>query len=167
MEWNGPALHPGLNTLYVGAVDWCWKFWAAEQVRYIPGKLYMGGIVQPASDPKGRITALDASSGTVKWTYDSKRPVVAAVTATAGGLVFTGELTGDFIALDAKSGEVRYRFPTGGAIGGGVVTYQVNGRQYVAVASGRPSPFWLFENAGAPTVFVFARPPEESRSAGR
>lgn len=34
VEWNGPALHPTLNTLFVGAVDWCYEFWAAETVRY-------------------------------------------------------------------------------------------------------------------------------------
>lgn len=66
----------------------------------------MGGIVQPAGEPKGRVTAIDASTGAVKWQYDSRRPMVSAVTATAGDLVFTGELTGDFVALDARWGDV-------------------------------------------------------------
>jgi alcohol dehydrogenase (cytochrome c) len=48
-----------------------------------------------------------------------------------------------------------YRFHTGGPIGGGVVTYMVGGTQYVAVASGRPSVFWVEENPGSPTLFVF------------
>ena len=42
-QWNGPAYNPGTNLLYVPAVDWCTTFSAFEQVRYIPGKLYMGG----------------------------------------------------------------------------------------------------------------------------
>jgi len=103
----------------------------------------------------------------VRWKYRSTRPMVAAVTSTAGGVLFTGELTGDFLALDAKSGDVLYRFNTGGPMGGGVVTYAAGGRQYVAAASGSPSNFWVEtpsfdlgpgggKGAGAPTVVVFA-----------
>ena len=94
----------------------------------------------------------------MKWKYQSKRPIVAAVTVTKGNVVFTGELTGDFLALDARDGKVLYRFNTGGGIGGGVVTYQEAGKQYVAVMSGRPSRFWVSEISGAPTVFLFALP---------
>jgi alcohol dehydrogenase (cytochrome c) len=49
-----------------------------------------------------------------------------------------------------------YRFNTGGPIGGGVVTYAVGGKQYVAVASGSPSNFWVDRSPGAPTIVVFA-----------
>ena len=49
--------------------------------------------------------------------------MLAAVTATSGDVIFTGELTGDFIALDARNGNVVYRFPGGGAIVGGVISY--------------------------------------------
>jgi glucose dehydrogenase len=158
VEWNGPALDRGLNTLYVNAVDWCWTFASDENVRHIPGRIYMGGSAQPESVPQGWLTAVDASSGAVKWKYQSKRPMISAVTATKGNVLFTGELTGDFLALDARDGKVLYRFNTGGAIGGGVVTYQEAGKQYVAVMSGKPSGFWVDEIAGAPTVFLFALP---------
>ena len=158
MEWNGPALHPELNLLYVNAVDWCGKFTSAEKARHIPGHLYMGGTVEFADESQGWLTAIEASTGEVKWKYQSKRPMVAAVTTTKGNVVFTGELTGDFLALDARDGKVLYRFNTGGGIGGGVVTYQEAGKQYVAVMSGRPSPLWVSEIAGAPTVFLFALP---------
>ena len=81
----------------------------------------------------------DARDGSVRWRYRSERPMLAALTTTSGGLVFTGEVTGAFVAFDADSGEVLYRFNTGGPIGGGVVTYAVNGRRYVATTSGKPS----------------------------
>jgi alcohol dehydrogenase (cytochrome c) len=84
--------------------------------------------------------------------------MVASVTSTAGDLVFTGELTGDFLALDARTGAVVYRFNTGGSMGGGIVTYEVSGRQYIAAASGTPSGFWVDKNGGAPTIVVFALP---------
>ena len=70
----------------------------------------------------------------------------------------TGELTGDFLVLDAVTGKALYRFNTGGPIGAGVVTYSKAGRQYIGVASGSPSSFWVDRNPGSPTVFVFALP---------
>jgi alcohol dehydrogenase (cytochrome c) len=160
VEWNGPAYNPGTNMIYTPAVDWCTTFTAFENVRHIPGKLYMGGTTQmdPPSKAQGWITAVDAATGEVKWRHRSPRPMVAAVTPTAGGVLFTGELTGDFVTLDARTGDVLYRFNTGGPMGGGVVTYEVGGRQYVAVASGSPSNFWVLGNPGSPTIVVFALP---------
>jgi alcohol dehydrogenase (cytochrome c) len=165
-QWNGPAYHPGTNLLYVPAVDWCATFSAFEQVRYIPGKLYMGGRtdLDPPEKAQGWLTAVDASTGAVKWKYRSPRPMVAAVTTTAGNLLLTGELTGDFVAFDARSGDVLYRFNTGGPIGGGIVTYAAGGTQYIAVASGSPSNFWVDRSPGAPTIVVFALPRD---AAGR
>lgn len=108
------------------------------------------------SNAQGWVTAIDASTGALRWRYRSPRPVVAAVTATGGGLIFAGELTGDFIALDARTGAVRYRHNTGGSVGGGIITYEAGGTQYVAVASGRPSGFWIDAFPGASTITVFA-----------
>jgi alcohol dehydrogenase (cytochrome c) len=160
VEWNGPAFNAATNMLYVPAVDWCATFTAFEQVRHIPGKLYMGGTanLDPAAKAQGWITAVDASTGAVKWKYRSPRPMVAAVTTTAGNVLFSGELTGDFLTLDARTGDVLYRFNTGGPMGGGVITYAAGGRQYVAVASGSPSAYWVDRNAGSPTIVVFALP---------
>ena len=157
-QWNGPAYNPGTNLLYVPAVDWCATFSAFEQVRYIPGKIYMGGRtdLDPPAKAQGWLTAVDASTGAVKWKYRSARPMVAAVTTTAGSLLLTGELTGDFVVFDARSGDVLYRFNTGGPVGGGVVTYATGGKQYIAVASGSPSNFWVDQSPGAPTIVVFA-----------
>ena len=68
--------------------------------------------------------------------------MVAAVTTTATGLVFTGELTGHFLALDGDDGEVLFRDDLGVSIHGGVVSYAVDGRQYVAVVAGNTSGLW-------------------------
>jgi alcohol dehydrogenase (cytochrome c) len=158
VEWNGPALHPGLGLLYVPAVDWCATYTEVEEFRFIPGKLYMGGTLEMDETRQGWVTAVDAASGEVRWRYQSALPVVAAVTATAGNVLFTGELTGDFLALDAETGAELYRFNTGGPMGGGAITYQAGGKQYVAAVSGTPSPGWALPELGAATVFVFALP---------
>jgi len=156
VEWSGPAYNPGTNMLYTPAVDWCATFIMAEEVRYIEGENYLGGEVELDDDWQGWVTAVDASDGTVRWKYRSDRPMVASVTTTAGGLVLTGELNGDFLVLDAADGEVLFRFYTGGPIGGGVVSYEIEGKQYIAVMSGLPSGFWVDEHAGSPTAFIFA-----------
>ncbi len=157
--WNGPAYSPRTNALYVTAVDWCGTYILSEEVRFVPGQMYLGGTVRPDEQMGGRVTAVNAGDGSVRWTYRSDWPVLGAVTATAGDVVLVGELTGDLIAFDANTGEELYRFQTGGPIGGGVVTYQVGGRQYVAVASGDPSILnWRLEHEGSPTVLVFALP---------
>ena len=158
VQWNGPAFHPGANVLVVPAVDWCATFFLDDTVRFIPGQMYLGGRVVNDTAWRGWITAVDASTGKVRWRHASTNPMLAAVTATAGGLILAGELSGDFLALDANTGAVRYRFNTGGAIGGGIVTYQAGGAQYIAVASGRPSAFWTRAHPGSPTIVVFALP---------
>jgi alcohol dehydrogenase (cytochrome c) len=160
VEWNGPAYNERTNMLYVPAVDWCGTFQLSEEVRFIPGRMYLGGFYIREGTGKGRLTAIDGSDGSIRWRYDSTRPMVGAVTTTAGGLVLTGELTGDFLVLDAASGKELYRFNTGGPIGGGIVSYEVKGKQHIAVMSGRPSFFWMGAHPGAPTAFVFTLPEE-------
>jgi PQQ-dependent dehydrogenase (methanol/ethanol family) len=157
--WNGPSYNPRTNMLYVPAVDWCGVYKKAEELREGGAAGYMGGsyVFDPPDKARGWLTAIDASTGQVRWRYESKKPMIAAVTATSGDVLFTGELTGDMIVLDARNGNVLYRFNTDGPMNGGVVTYAINGKQYVAVASGSASGFWGVPPASA-TVVLFALP---------
>ena len=159
IQWSGPAFNPLTGLLYVPAVDWCATFTKAKELRFVPGQMYMGGsaTLDPVEKSRGWLTAIDAATGAIKWRYESRRPMLAAVTTTAAGLVFTGELEGDFLALDAVDGRVLYRFNTGGRLNGGLVTYEIDDRQYVAVASGNASPFWRVSPASA-TIVVFGLP---------
>jgi len=142
--------------LYTPAVDWCGTYYAADTVRYVPGANYLGGTYMFDADSKGWLTAVDVETGHVVWRYASPKPMVGAVLSTAGGLVLAGEVTGDLIAFRADSGKELARISTGAPIGGGVVTYGVDQRQYVAVATGRPSPFWASEDVGPPTIVVLS-----------
>jgi alcohol dehydrogenase (cytochrome c) len=56
---------------------------------------------------------------------------------TDGGLLFTGKLTGEFIALDQDTGKQLWQFKTGSSINAPPITYTYKGRQYVTVLSGR------------------------------
>lgn len=156
VEWNGPAYDPGTGTVFVPAVDWCFTLALADTVRFVPGELYLGGTATPDSTQQGWLTAVRVSDGTVRWRHRSSRPMVAAVTTTAGGLVLTGEMSGDFLALDAATGEVLSSFYSGSGMLGGVVTYAVEGKQYIAAMSGGGS--FTFGPGGSGTIFVFALP---------
>jgi alcohol dehydrogenase (cytochrome c) len=146
-EWNGAAFHPTLNMLYTGAVDWCANVQLAEEIT-VPsaGAIWFGsaiGEIQgPSSEAKGWITAFDADTGAVKWKFAAAAPVVAGVTPTAGGLLFTADLTGHLRAFDAENGAVLFELETGQSIGGGIVSYSADGRQRIGVASGMKSGIW-------------------------
>lgn len=62
-----------------------------------------------AAESQGWLTAIDASTGAVQWKYQSKRPMVSAATATKGNVLLTGELTSDFLVLDAHNRNLLYR----------------------------------------------------------
>jgi alcohol dehydrogenase (cytochrome c) len=63
-------------------------------------------------------------------------PSSAGMLVTDSGLVFTGKLTGEFVALDADTGETLWQFKTGSSVNATAITYTHNGRQYVTVVSG-------------------------------
>lgn len=114
VQWNGPALHPGADLLVTPAVDFCGTFIAGEEIRHVEGQTYLGGAYEFGEEWAGWLTAVSTADGSVRWRYRSSRPMVAAVTTTAGGLVFAGELTGRLLALDIDDGDVLYSFQTGG-----------------------------------------------------
>jgi alcohol dehydrogenase (cytochrome c) len=131
-------------------------------VRFERGELFAGlkngtGTFDPIDRAKGSTFAIDPATGRIAWRQERKGPGIAAVTATAGDVVFTGDQNGAFLALDAESGRTLYESETGGAVGGGIATYEVRGRQYVAVASGNGSRLhWPV--TGSATVLVFGLP---------
>jgi alcohol dehydrogenase (cytochrome c) len=166
-EWNGSAYYAKQNMLIVPATDWCAEFnkdaTAPDPQKEHTRGFYFGGQTKfdPWSAARGRLTAFDASTGQEKWRYDAAKPLIAGVTATEGGLIFTGELTGDLLALDAGSGKVLLRRDLGGPAGGGVVTYSARGRQNVAVVSGIVGVYNLVApeiGGGNTTVTVFRLP---------
>jgi PQQ-dependent dehydrogenase (methanol/ethanol family) len=154
---NGPAYSPATNLVYINSQDWC-NVGFKRPAKYIAGIQYDGGTGRrdPLDESFGWTTAIDATSGDIKWRYRSPQgiPMLGAVTPTAGNVVFTGDTAGYFLVFNATSGDVLYRFNTGGVLGGGVATYSVNGRQFVAVMSGNTS-FHPYKAAGAATVLIF------------
>ncbi len=166
MEWNGPAYDPDLNLVYTPATDWptSIKLAPPPNLKGQTGKPWTGaydkgfGHQDPKSRWGGYLTAIDADTGKIRWQRRTPTPLIGAVTPTAGGLVFCGDLNGQFSAFDARSGRLLWSDSTGQPIGGGVVSYQVGGRQFVAVAAAMKGHLWPVQ-AGAARIIIYALRP--------
>jgi quinohemoprotein ethanol dehydrogenase len=86
----------------------------------------------------GGIVAIDAAANTVRWRNHLGLDMAhgQSPVTTASDLLFVGQFDGNFLALDAATGNEIWRFQTGTAISSGAVTYMVNGEQYVATFAG-------------------------------
>jgi alcohol dehydrogenase (cytochrome c) len=98
--------------------------------------LDLGGWADPEDGMRGALMAWDPVAGKPLWEVKTPTPYWAGVLATAGGLVFTGAQTGEFMAFDADSGNKLWQFQTGSGIAGLPITWEHKGRQYVTVTSG-------------------------------
>jgi glucose dehydrogenase len=164
VEWNGPALDRLDDQLIVGSVDICFKVTLKPPPTYVPGAAEFGGTVEPDGPATGWITALDPLTGAVRWKYHADKPVVAGVTPTAGGITFAGDLGGSLLVFDSKSGKLLRKTPVGGAMAGGLVTYDVAGRQYVAFNAGNISRN-AFGDLGLPSVVIMTLHPDQAAIA--
>lgn len=162
-EWNGPAYSPATNLIYTGTVDWCATVKVADPAKVASvayGQPWSGsadeknafGTFDPKSEWGGWIHAVDADTGEVRWKFRTPAPVLAAVTPTAGGVVFAADMDGTAYAFDAADGKVLWTTHVDGATGGGVITYAIDGIQRVAFVAGTNSPIWPVDKKTAKIV---------------
>lgn len=134
-EWPHAAYSPLTKLLYTPVIEKCATF------RKLPGEFresmsYYKGDAVAEETGSGAVKAFDPATGKEVWSHKSAHPMVASMLATGGGLVFTGEPTGEFEAFDAKTGALLWKFQTGSGIHASPMTYSVQGKQYVAVPTG-------------------------------
>jgi len=85
----------------------------------------------------GHIEAIDPLTGKAKWqTPLYGRMIASAMLATSGGLLFTGQHTGDVLAIDADNGKTLWSFKTGSGVNSQPITWTKNGKQYMTILSG-------------------------------
>jgi alcohol dehydrogenase (cytochrome c) len=144
-NWPPIAYSPQTRMIYIPANDnVCGAIVGEQELSYVPGSLYRGatfgrGSVQPqAPDHFGEVQAWNVDTGEKVWTQKFERsPNWGPMLATAGGLVISGGTNDRRVrAFDAKDGKVLWEFPTSSGIEAPVTTYLVDGKQYLAVASG-------------------------------
>ncbi len=157
-EWNGPAYDPKTNLVLVGEVDWCTTvaLQAPEQLKKSAlGTPWSGeasvnpyntwGKQDPFGQWAGWVYASDADTGAWKWRIKTNYPIQSGVTPTAGGVAFFGDMGGNFYAVDATNGQKLWGRKIGGAVAGGVITFENGGTQKVAVATGLTEILWPTE----------------------
>ncbi|MBM4334304.1 MAG: PQQ-dependent dehydrogenase, methanol/ethanol family [Deltaproteobacteria bacterium] len=163
--WTG-AYNPELGLAFIPAVEAC-QIFAKGIAVYSKGMPYLGGLPDTLDANEGKsygtFSAIDVATGAVRWVYKDRFPLGGGTLSTAGGVVFTGNLTGDALAFDSKTGKEVWRFRMGGGVRSQPIAYQLDGRTYVAIASGSFSALDAF--MGGPkntteggTLFVFALP---------
>lgn len=156
-QFNGAAYHPGIGALYVGEVDWCTYYINPKGQAKLEKGVESGTSLTATTrspptarnaghgspvffdftrQPKGMITALDGDTGHLLWKYQTDGQMLAGLVPTKGGLVFAGDVRGNLFAFNAKTGDVLKHIDTGGALNGGLISYSVEGTQYVTAAVG-------------------------------
>lgn len=168
-EWVPIAYHPETEDVYVSGINMCARYTSHAQ-HFVKGRAYWGSAFVPlVGKASGTFTAIDVNTGKITWQYKAPQPMVGGALTTAGGLVFTGEQNGYFEAFDVKTGKLLWRFQTGAGIHAPPITFEIDGKQYVAVASGDGGWTAGFGAVGIPNypvtggqkgdaLFVFALP---------
>jgi alcohol dehydrogenase (cytochrome c) len=140
-QWNGTAYHPGMNIVFTGMVDWG-AYYSSKDYSGDPG-FWTGA--EPGEGTlrmdftkraSGWITAMDGETGEVLWKYHAEGQVLAGLVPTKSGLLFAGDVRGNLLALDAKTGAVLKRIDAQGALNHGLISYALDGNQYLAAAAG-------------------------------
>ena len=136
-NWYSPTYSPQTNLIYQNVREKGATYYLADAT-YEPGKIYMGASRRTVTgeDPKGFLRALDPLRGDLVWEIEVHSPPWAGLMSTAGGLVFSGTMEGDFFAADAQTGDVLWRFQTGGPIYANPISYLSEGRQFITIAAG-------------------------------
>lgn len=167
-NWQPMSFNPQTGLVYIPTNNVCMD-WSVSDVSYKRGVFYLGAEFPTKEGPGGflgELVAWDPVANKKVWGIKEDLPFNGGTLSTGGNLVFSGNLHGDFRAIDAKTGKVLWSKNLGSGIGAGPVTYSVDGKQYVAIVIGRTAALPAFLGdigkkmvAAAPeggALFVFA-----------
>ena len=169
---NSPSYSPITKLYYIGINNSCMDVNFVTQ-RYELGKSYQGmnlvrAKMAPGYNYVGEFVAFDPVTGKRRWEHrtESGAAMTASALATAGGIVFGGTADRYLFALDTDTGKSLWRTRLNGDISGAPITFEVGGRQYVAVGAGgniaQTTSFARLTNTDIPLgkgmIWVFALP---------
>jgi alcohol dehydrogenase (cytochrome c) len=143
-NWPPMSFNPQTGLLYFPMLEESMLMqYTAGLPEYKAGTRYTGAetwrVVPKPDEPYGYYGAVDPLTAKAVWKVpltDADIGMWSGMLTTAGGLIFAGKQTGEFLALDQASGKVLWKFQTGSSVNAQPVTYTHNGRQYVSVLSG-------------------------------
>ena len=170
---NHSAYSPLTGLWYTSSTEACSHITPHRQ-EVKEGESFWGGDKEEQLNPNAvpHIAAFDPLTGKKAWSFPTRYFNASSLLATAGGLIFGGDIEGNAFALDDKTGQKLWSFGTGSRIASPAVSYSVNGKQYVAIDSGggsliesRAPLYWpeAKNHIGqeASTIFVFALPDDK------
>ena len=137
-NWMPMAYSPDTKLFYVPSNEWGMVLWN-EPIAYKKGAAYLGAgfTIKPLyEDYIGALRAVDPATGKIVWEAKNNAPLWGGVLTTGGNLVFTGTPEGYLKAFDAKTGKELWKFQTGSGIVSSPITWEQDGEQFIAVASG-------------------------------
>jgi alcohol dehydrogenase (cytochrome c) len=136
-NWFSPSYSPRTKLFYQNVREKGGIYFKSPAV-YTPGRMYLGAMKRDITteEPYGALRALDALSGELRWEFRLKTPPWCGILSTAGGLVFSATMEGDLFALDDATGKLLWRLRTGGEVWSNPISYQFEGKQYVAMPAG-------------------------------
>jgi alcohol dehydrogenase (cytochrome c) len=143
-SWNAGAYNPKSGLWYNNVLDFCGYLKPVAQKDdpkdYATGHTGSNDfgrlVLAPDGRKPGRLDARDPLTGERKWSYEMDVPGFASALTTGGGLVFNGDPLGILRAFDADTGKVLWTFNTGSGMRSGIISYAVDGEQYILVPSG-------------------------------
>ncbi len=127
------AYSPKTNSLYVPYNDNCLDMGVTRGRTPVSGP--KSGMTNGPNKMAG-VAKINVSTGEIQPFYLGHALTNGSVVATAGDVVFWGDLNRRFMALDSESGKVLWQTILGGSVAVSTITYAVNGKQYVAVMTG-------------------------------
>jgi PQQ-dependent dehydrogenase (methanol/ethanol family) len=139
-NWEPMAYNPQTGLVYIPTFNLCMDLVGKKEERK-KGAFYLAeefDLDKPG--PGGfmsEMVAWDPINQKRVWGSKEELPFMGGALTTSSGLVFHGNIQGWFKALDAKTGKELWKFNTGSGISQGAITYELDGKQYVAVVSGR------------------------------
>jgi alcohol dehydrogenase (cytochrome c) len=156
-NWSPPSYDARTGLAYVAALHMPTRYRVGEVPATADKAAVRYTALEVSTEPTwGVLAAIDLQNrGKIRWQVKTEQPLVGGVLATAGNLVFTGEGNGDFNAYHAVTGKKLWHFNCGAGVNAPAVTYELDGRQYVAVAAGGNA---LFGFRQGDSVVVFALP---------
>lgn len=136
-EWSPVSYDPGLHLVVISALHQPMTYSSKPQP-FSSGTLWLGSAFTgiPTETQYGLLSAIDTDTGKVAWQDKVDYPMIGGSVSTAGGVTFVGESNGNFDAVDTKSGRILWQFQTGAGVNSAPMVYELDGQEYVAVASG-------------------------------
>ena len=136
--WQPKVYNPKTGYLFIPSNEFCMRYAYVADLTYKKGQLFTGVTTEHFStaEQAGVLRAFDVSQNKVVWEWSNRTPLISHTLGTAGNLVFQGTAEGKVVAVDARTGQELWSFNLGTPQSGGIISFAVDGKQYIAVAAG-------------------------------